>query len=99
MRRNCSYNPELHLIPLRSKSGAIMTHPNGDPILFLPVEASVDWFFTWCNENHVTGYIDDSDIHFEELNSGKWGTLCVVKSTVYIDRKIAGISVGSDLFY
>ncbi len=77
--RNCSYSPENDMIRVTSFDGREK--------MYLEVRFRVRWFQEYCDENGISGCIDDSDIRFVP-EAG----LLIASATVYMDGKVAGKS-------
>lgn len=80
--RACSFVPDDHMIPI--------TYDNGETQLYLEVKWRQHWFHTFCEENGISGYIDDSDVEIRtDIGTGGF-----VRSTatVYMDGCVVGKS-------
>lgn len=95
MRRDCSFNPNDHLVPLFDEMGALVKDNNGAPKMSLPYAARAKWFFVWCGEHQVTGFIDDSNFEFVRIDVGECAVFCVARAEVFIDGKLVGKSAAS----
>lgn len=101
MLRKCNFDPEKWLETLYDDEGqAVVDRDTGLEQLTLPTDARVEWFNTYCEENGIWGWIDDSEVRFEaNTGSREISSICIATASVYMDDKLVGKSSSSTPFY
>ncbi len=79
------YNPSEHMISLPDR--------NGNPSQYLTVAHRKDWFFRWCQQEGLVGFIDEGEPEYDaQLHQ------LVAVSKILVDGKVIGQSMGGKPF-
>lgn len=57
----------------------------GDPCKFLQTKYRLLWFHRYLEENNLSGFVDDSELYYDEVAQA-----LIAKATVYIDGEVVG---------
>lgn len=81
--RKCSFNPNDYMVTLEREG------PNGTRISekYLEVKYRVLWFQLYCQENGLSGVIDDSEVIYDPVSK-----MVIANCVVYIDGVVVGRS-------
>lgn len=79
------YNPSEHMITLPDR--------NGNPSQYLTVAHRKDWFFRWCQQEGLVGFIDEGEPEYDaQLHQ------LVAVSKILVDGEVIGQSMGGKPF-